>query len=74
MISIELASFYPQHNMVQWWEGMSTVIKTLQGERLPLTDIQLHEQFKNTFGYAEAIKCKVMLESMSLIELMRKKL
>ncbi|KAL6484349.1 hypothetical protein MHYP_G00063940 [Metynnis hypsauchen] len=58
VISIELASLYPQHNTVQWWEGMSTVIRTLRGQKLPLTDIQLHEQFKKTFGYAKAIKCK----------------
>ncbi|XP_022535803.2 ankyrin and armadillo repeat-containing protein [Astyanax mexicanus] len=61
VICIELASFYPQHNTVQWWEGMSTVIKTLRGEKLPLTDIQLHELFKKTFGYAKAIKCKSVL-------------
>ncbi|XP_072542334.1 ankyrin and armadillo repeat-containing protein [Salminus brasiliensis] len=58
VICIELASFYPQHNTVQWWEGMSMVMKTLRGQKLPLTDIQLHELFKKTFGYAKAIKCK----------------
>ncbi|XP_066541904.1 ankyrin and armadillo repeat-containing protein isoform X2 [Hoplias malabaricus] len=58
VISIELASFYPQHNTVQWWEGMNMVIKNMRGQKLPLTDIQLHEQFKKNFGYTKAIKCK----------------
>ncbi|XP_056093700.1 ankyrin and armadillo repeat-containing protein [Rhinichthys klamathensis goyatoka] len=58
VISIELESLYPQQNMVQWWGALNASIKTLKGKRLPLTDIELHEQFKKTFGYTKAIKCK----------------
>ncbi|KAJ8012881.1 hypothetical protein DPEC_G00047480 [Dallia pectoralis] len=58
VIPIEVGSFYPQPNVVPWWEALSTAIKTLREKRLPLTDIQLHKQFKKTFGYNMAIKCK----------------
>lgn len=60
VISIPLASFYPQPNTMQWWEAMNKAIKTMRKQKLPLTDFQLHEQFKATFGYAKAIQCKVM--------------
>jgi len=60
VISIQLESLYPQQNMVQWWGALNASIKTLKGKRLPLTDIELHEQFKKTFGYTKAIKCKVI--------------
>ena len=62
VISIEVGSFYPQPNMVPWWEALNTAIKTLRGKRLPLSDVQLHEQFKKTFGYKKAINCKVLME------------
>ncbi|XP_053482162.1 ankyrin and armadillo repeat-containing protein isoform X2 [Ictalurus furcatus] len=58
VISIALASFYPQPNTVQWWETMNKSIKKMREQKLPLTDFQLHEQFKKTFGYAKAIQCK----------------
>ncbi|KAJ8403521.1 hypothetical protein AAFF_G00352930 [Aldrovandia affinis] len=58
VIAIDLETLYMQANRTQWWEAMNTVIKTLRVKRLPLTDIQLHEQFKKTFGYTKAIKCK----------------
>ncbi|XP_026768541.3 ankyrin and armadillo repeat-containing protein [Pangasianodon hypophthalmus] len=58
VISIALASFYPQPNTVQWWETMNKAIKNMREQKLPLTDFQLHEQFKKTFGYAKAIQCK----------------
>ncbi|XP_046699065.1 ankyrin and armadillo repeat-containing protein isoform X1 [Silurus meridionalis] len=61
VISIALASFYPQPNTVQWWEAMNKAIKLAQEQRLPLTDFQLHEQFKKTFGYDKAIQCKNVL-------------
>ncbi|XP_019910387.2 ankyrin and armadillo repeat-containing protein isoform X2 [Esox lucius] len=58
VISIEVGSYYPQPNVVPWWEALNIAINTLRGKKLPLTDIQLHEQFKKTFGYNKAIKCK----------------
>ncbi|XP_062862488.1 ankyrin and armadillo repeat-containing protein [Trichomycterus rosablanca] len=58
VISIPLASFYPQANKVQWWDAMNITIKTTREQKLPLTDIQLHEQFKKTFGYDKAMTFK----------------
>ncbi|MBN3308422.1 ANKAR protein, partial [Amia calva] len=58
VISIEIETFYPQSNKVQWWEALSNAITALKTKRLPLNDIQLHEQFKKTFGYKKAIQCK----------------
>lgn len=60
VISIALASFYPQPNIVQWWEAMNKSIKKMLEQKLPLTDFQLEEQFKKMFGYEKAIQCKVM--------------
>ncbi|XP_041940339.1 ankyrin and armadillo repeat-containing protein [Alosa sapidissima] len=58
VISIELGSLYPQPCLTQWWEALNSSIKALRKKRLPLTDIQLHEEFKKTFGYKKAIQCK----------------
>ncbi|XP_027023459.2 ankyrin and armadillo repeat-containing protein isoform X1 [Tachysurus fulvidraco] len=58
VISIALTSFYPQPSSVQWWEVMNKSIKNMREQKLPLTDFQLYEQFKKTFGYAKAIQCK----------------
>ncbi|XP_061081751.1 ankyrin and armadillo repeat-containing protein [Conger conger] len=60
VIAIDLEGLYAKANRIQWWEAMNSVIKALRGKRLPLTDIQLHEQFKKMFGYKKAIKCKSM--------------
>ncbi|RXN31397.1 ankyrin and armadillo repeat-containing [Labeo rohita] len=60
VICIELESLYPQHNLIQWWGALNSSIKILKGKRLPLTDIELHEQFKKTFGCTKAIKCKTV--------------
>lgn len=54
--------------MVQWWGALNASIKTLKGKRLPLTDIELHEQFKKTFGYSKAMKCKVINDSQLVSE------
>ncbi|KAK3568721.1 hypothetical protein QTP86_013872, partial [Hemibagrus guttatus] len=61
VISIALESFYPQPNSVQWWEAMNKAIRNMREQKLPLTDFQLYEQFKKTFGYAKAIQCKSVL-------------
>lgn len=61
VISIALAPFYSQPNSVQWWEAMNKTIKKMKEEKLPLTDFQLHEQFKKEFGYAKAIQCMVVI-------------
>ncbi|KAG7330805.1 hypothetical protein KOW79_004774 [Hemibagrus wyckioides] len=58
VIVIALESFYPQPNSVQWWEAMNKAIRNMREQKLPLTDFQLYEQFKKTFGYAKAIQCK----------------
>ncbi|KAJ8253089.1 hypothetical protein GJAV_G00208980 [Gymnothorax javanicus] len=58
LIAMDLEALYAKANRIQWWEAMNSVIKALRGKRLPLTDIELHEQFKQVFGYNKAIKCK----------------
>ncbi|XP_073710736.1 ankyrin and armadillo repeat-containing protein [Misgurnus anguillicaudatus] len=58
VICFELESLYTHHNTVQWWGALNSSIKTLKAKRLPLTDTELHEQFKKTFGHAKTIKCK----------------
>ncbi|XP_028847606.1 ankyrin and armadillo repeat-containing protein isoform X2 [Denticeps clupeoides] len=58
VISIKMESFYAQHNTFKWWEALLSSIRTLRAKRLPMTDIQLHEMFKKTFGYKKAIHCK----------------
>ncbi|XP_056610686.1 ankyrin and armadillo repeat-containing protein isoform X2 [Triplophysa dalaica] len=58
VICIELESLYPQHNTIQWWGALNSSIKTLKAKKLPLTEIELHEQFKRTFGYTKAMNCK----------------
>lgn len=54
--------------MVQWWGALTASIKTLKEKRLPLTDIELHEQFKKTFGCTKAIKCKVINDNQLVSE------
>ncbi|KAJ8349671.1 hypothetical protein SKAU_G00248010 [Synaphobranchus kaupii] len=58
VMAIDLEALYAKASRIQWWEAMNSVIKALWGKRLPLTDVQLHEQFKKMFGYKKAIKCK----------------
>ncbi|XP_063788986.1 ankyrin and armadillo repeat-containing protein isoform X2 [Pseudophryne corroboree] len=58
VIAIELEDFYQTTLTKQWWGSMNGIISSLKPKRLPLTDTQLHEQFKKVFGYKKAIKCK----------------
>ncbi|XP_069589954.1 ankyrin and armadillo repeat-containing protein [Ranitomeya imitator] len=58
VLSIHLEDFYQTMLKKQWWGAINGIICTLKPKRLPLTDIQLHEQFKKRFGYKKAIKCK----------------
>uniref|UniRef100_A0A8C9S3X3 Ankyrin and armadillo repeat containing n=1 Tax=Scleropages formosus TaxID=113540 RepID=A0A8C9S3X3_SCLFO len=58
VMAVELTALYPQPNGTQWWEAMSGAVRSLRAKRLPLTDVQLYEQFKKTFGYNAALKCK----------------
>lgn len=43
----------------QWWGAINEIMNNLRLKRLPLTDVQVHEQFKKKFGFKKAIKCKV---------------
>ncbi|XP_030066239.1 ankyrin and armadillo repeat-containing protein [Microcaecilia unicolor] len=58
VISIHLESFYQPMNKSQWWGAINVMMDTLKPKRLPLSDIQLHDQVKKRFGYKKAIKCK----------------
>uniref|UniRef100_A0A8C5QDV3 Ankyrin and armadillo repeat containing n=1 Tax=Leptobrachium leishanense TaxID=445787 RepID=A0A8C5QDV3_9ANUR len=57
-IAIKLENFYQTLLRNKWWGAIGGIISNLKPKRLPLTDIQLHEQFKKKFGYKKAIKCK----------------
>ncbi|XP_004674502.1 PREDICTED: ankyrin and armadillo repeat-containing protein [Condylura cristata] len=58
VICFELETFYQQLYKTQWWGVINEIVNTMRLKRLPLTDAQLHEQFKKKFGFKKAIKCK----------------
>uniref|UniRef100_G3WG25 Ankyrin and armadillo repeat containing n=1 Tax=Sarcophilus harrisii TaxID=9305 RepID=G3WG25_SARHA len=58
IIYFELETFYQQLYKTQWWGAINEIINNLRPKRLPLSDIQLHEQFKKKFGFKKAMKCK----------------
>ncbi|XP_068920648.1 ankyrin and armadillo repeat-containing protein [Petaurus breviceps papuanus] len=58
VIYFELETFYQQLYKTQWWGAINEIMKSLRPKRLPLSDIQLHEQFKKKFGFKKAMKCK----------------
>uniref|UniRef100_G1PPT3 Ankyrin and armadillo repeat containing n=1 Tax=Myotis lucifugus TaxID=59463 RepID=G1PPT3_MYOLU len=58
VISFELETFYQQLYKTQWWGAINEIVNNLRPKRLPLTDTQLHEQFKKKFGFKKAMKCK----------------
>ncbi|XP_066882547.1 ankyrin and armadillo repeat-containing protein [Kogia breviceps] len=58
VISFELETFYQQLYKTQWWGAINEIMNNLRLKRLPLTDDQLHEQFKKKFGFKKAMKCK----------------
>ncbi|XP_031749764.1 ankyrin and armadillo repeat-containing protein isoform X2 [Xenopus tropicalis] len=57
-IAIQLENFYPAGLKTHWWGAINGIISTLKPKRLPLTDVQMYEQFKKRFGYKRAIKCQ----------------
>ncbi|XP_011354495.1 ankyrin and armadillo repeat-containing protein isoform X1 [Pteropus vampyrus] len=58
VIYFELETFYQQLYKTQWWGAINEIVNNLRLKRLPLTDAQLHEQFKKKFGFKKAMKCK----------------
>ncbi|XP_045874132.1 ankyrin and armadillo repeat-containing protein [Meles meles] len=58
VICFELEAFYHQLYKAKWWGAINEVVNSLKPKRLPLTDAQLHEQFKKKFGFKKAMKCK----------------
>ncbi|XP_023568103.1 ankyrin and armadillo repeat-containing protein [Octodon degus] len=58
VIYFDLEIFYQQLYKTQWWGAINEIMNTLRVKRLPLTDAQLHEQFKKKFGFKKAMKCK----------------
>lgn len=59
MIYFDLEIFYQQLYKTQWWGAINGIVNNLRLKRLPLTEAQLHEQFKKKFGFKKAMKCKV---------------
>ncbi|XP_075385874.1 ankyrin and armadillo repeat-containing protein [Tenrec ecaudatus] len=58
VICFELEVFYQQLYKTQWWGAINEIVNLLRPKRLPLTDAQLHDQFKKKFGFKKAMKCK----------------
>uniref|UniRef100_A0A8C0JYS8 Ankyrin and armadillo repeat containing n=1 Tax=Canis lupus dingo TaxID=286419 RepID=A0A8C0JYS8_CANLU len=58
VICFELETFYHQLYKTKWWGAINEIVNVLKPKRLPLTDAQLHEQFKKKFGFKKAMKCK----------------
>ncbi|XP_066433209.1 ankyrin and armadillo repeat-containing protein isoform X2 [Eleutherodactylus coqui] len=58
ILLIHFEDFYQTTLKKQWWGVINGIVNTLKPKRLPLSDIQLHDQFKKRFGYKKAIKCK----------------
>ncbi|XP_037706099.1 ankyrin and armadillo repeat-containing protein [Choloepus didactylus] len=58
VIYFELETFYQQLYKTPWWGAINEIVNNLRPKRLPLTDAQLHEQFKKKFGFKKAMKCK----------------
>uniref|UniRef100_A0A8C8YVN0 Ankyrin and armadillo repeat containing n=1 Tax=Prolemur simus TaxID=1328070 RepID=A0A8C8YVN0_PROSS len=58
VINFELEIFYQQLYKTQWWGAINEIMNNLRIKRLPLTDAQLHEQFKKKFGFKKSMKCK----------------
>nr|XP_038940488.1 ankyrin and armadillo repeat-containing protein isoform X2 [Rattus norvegicus] len=58
VIYFELEIFYQQLYKTQWWGAINEIVNNLRLKRLPLTEAQLHEQFKKKFGLKKAMKCK----------------
>ncbi|XP_034353178.1 ankyrin and armadillo repeat-containing protein isoform X2 [Arvicanthis niloticus] len=58
VIYFELEIFYQQLYKTQWWGAINEIVNNLRVKRLPLTEAQLHEQFKKKFGLKKAMKCK----------------
>lgn len=60
VIYFDLEIFYQQLYKTQWWGAINGIVNNLRLKRLPLTEAQLHEQFKKKFGFKKAMKCKVL--------------
>ncbi|XP_021499784.1 ankyrin and armadillo repeat-containing protein isoform X1 [Meriones unguiculatus] len=58
VIYFDLGNFYQQLYKTQWWGAINEIVNNLRTKRLPLTEAQLHEQFKKKFGLKKAMKCK----------------
>ncbi|KAK7832197.1 hypothetical protein U0070_015344, partial [Myodes glareolus] len=58
VIYFDLEIFYQQLYKTQWWGAVNEIVNNLRLKRLPLTEAQLHEQFKKKFGFKKAMKCK----------------
>ena len=60
VFSLDFETYYPQSpQKPKWVQTVCEELGKLKLKRLPLTDINTHEQFKKHFGYKRAIKYKV---------------
>ena len=60
ILSMDFETYYPvSPPQPLWAHAFYDKIAELKPKRLPLTDIQMHEQWKKKYGYHQAIKYKV---------------
>ncbi|XP_054977984.1 ankyrin and armadillo repeat-containing protein [Sorex araneus] len=58
VICFELETFYQKMYKTEWWGAINEIMNSLRLKRFPLSDAQVHEQFKKKFGVKKTIKCK----------------
>ena len=60
VLAIDFETYYPvSPPKPDWVHAFYDKIAELKPKRLPLTDVQMHEQWKRQYGYHQAIKYKV---------------
>lgn len=58
-MALDFETFYPQSpQRPKWVASMTEEMTKLRQKRLPMQDIQIHEQFKKYMGYMRAIRYK----------------
>ncbi|XP_032818580.2 ankyrin and armadillo repeat-containing protein [Petromyzon marinus] len=58
VISVPLEPFSPHMGRPWWCGALRQLVDSLRLRRLPLSDVIIHEQFKQRFGYRRAIRYK----------------
>jgi len=60
VVAIDFETFNPPQQP-RWIQAMSEESSKMRSRRLPISETQIHEQFKKYFGYKRAMKLRVSL-------------